>query len=202
MLGWLLWPSKPNEGKLSSATLDVPIVMHTSGGRLEVATVTSTEAFKFDAPHKSLLGIDLGQTVSHVQAKVVYRYYIEMEKEWPVRFQGSAAVVEAREIKPFLPVAFDTTTMQKETRSGWARFDKHENLLELERRISPELERRAQGFKSLALPSARESVADFARTWLGRQQHWQSLKITEVKVVFPGDPPIAGTTLRPPQSDH
>ena len=106
-LGWLLWPSEKPTGKRSSATLGVPIVMHTAGGRLEVATVTATEAFQFEAPPKSLLGIDLGKTVSHVQAKVVYRYHIDMAKEWPVRFQGSSAVVEAGDIKPTLPVVFD-----------------------------------------------------------------------------------------------
>ena len=116
-LGWLLWPSEKPTGKLSSAILDVPIVMHTAGGRLEVATVTATEAFQFEAPPQSFLGIDLGKTVSHVQAKVVYRYHIDMAKEWPVRFQGSSAVVEAGDIKPTLPVAFDTSTMQKETRA-------------------------------------------------------------------------------------
>ena len=111
-------------------------------------------------------------------------------------------MIEAGDIKPTLPVAFDTSTMQKETRSGWARFDKHENLAELERRMSPELERRSQGYKTLALPSARQTVAEFAKTWLSRQQHWQSLGIKEVKVVFPGDPPVSGTTLRPKPADQ
>ena len=201
-LGWLLWPSEKPTGRVSSATFDVPIVMHTAGGRLEVATVTTTEAFQFEAPPKSLLGIDLGKTVSHVQTKAVYRYHIDMAKEWPVRFQGNSAVVEAGDIKPTLPVAFDTSTMQKETRSGWARFDKHENLAELERRMSPELERRSHGYKALALPAARQTVAAFVQTWLGRQQHWQSLGIKAVKVVFPGDPPVSGTTLRPTPADE
>ena len=198
----LFWPTKKPDGKLSSATLDVPIVMHTSGGRLEVATVTVTEAFKFDARPKNLLGLDLGKTVSHVQAKVVYRYYIDMEREWPVRFQGKVAVVEASEFKSTLPVAFDTSTMEKETKSGWARFDKHENLEELERRIGPELERRANGYKALADSSARQTVATFAKTWLSKNQNWEALKVSDVKVIFPGDPPIGETTLRPVPSDQ
>ena len=201
-LGWLFWPSEKPAGTLSSASLDVPIVMHTAGGRLEVATITTTEAFQFDAPPKSFLGIDLGKTVSHAQVKVVYRYHIDMAKEWPVRFQGNAAVVEAGDIKPTLPVAFDTSTMHKDTRSGWARFDKHENLAELELRLSPELERRSHGYKALALPAARQTVAVFVQTWLSRQQHWHSLGIKEVKVVFPGDPPVSGVTLRPKLADE
>jgi len=46
---------------------------------------------------------------------VVYRYHIDMAKEWPIRLQSNAAVVEAGEIRPTLPVAFDISTMQKET---------------------------------------------------------------------------------------
>ena len=201
-LGWLFWLVEKPSGKISLATLDVPIVMHTDGGRLEVATVTAMESFKFDAPPKSILGVDLGNTVSHIQAKVVYRYHIEMAKKWPIRFQGNTAVVEAGEIKPTLPVAFDTSTMQAQTTSGWARFDKHENLAALERQISPELERRSNGYKPLTLVAARKSVADFARTWLSGQQQFKALKITDVKVIFPGDPAISGTTLRPSAADQ
>ena len=201
-LGWLLWPSGKSAEKLSSALHDVPIVMHTGGGRLEVATITTTETFRFDAPPKSFLGIDLGKTVSHVQVKVVHRYHIDMAKEWPIRFQGRSAVIEAGEIQPTLPVAFDTSTMRKETRSGWARFDKHENLAELERRLSPELERRSHGYRALALPAARETVAAFVKTWVSRQQHWDSLGIRDVKVLFPGDPPVSGITLRPTPTDE
>ena len=111
-LVWLLWQSEKPAEKLSSAPLDVPIVMQTSGGRLDVAIITTTATFQFDAPPKSFLGIDLGKTVSHVQVKVIYRYHIDMATEWPVRFQGSSAVVEAGDVKPTLPVAFDTSTIQ------------------------------------------------------------------------------------------
>ena len=145
-LAWLWWPKNEARGRLTVATVGVPIVMHTSGGRLEVATITGKEAFKFDAPPKTLLGIDLGKTVSHVQADVVYRYHIEMAKEWPIRLQGTTAVVEAGEIMPTLPVAFDTATLEKQTKSGWARFDKHQNMDELASRITPELERRSHGY--------------------------------------------------------
>jgi hypothetical protein len=195
-LAWLVWPREKSSGRLTVATADVPVVMHTSGGRLEVATVTATEAFKLDAPPKSLFGVDLGQTVSNVQAKVVYRYHIEMAKEWPIKVHGTTAIVEAAEIKPTLPVAFDTATMEKQTKSGWARFDKHDNLDELERRLSPQLEERAYGYKGLALESARKSVGDFVRTWLMKQQLSQPGVAYQVQVVFPGEPSPSATTGR------
>jgi hypothetical protein len=190
-LGGLLWLSGKPADKLSSAPLDLPIVMHTGGGRLEVATITTTESFQFEAPPKYVLGVDRGRTVSRIQVNVVYRFHIDMAKQWPVRFQGNSAVVTAGDIKPTLPVAFDSSTMQKETRSGWARFDKYENLAELERRLSAELERRSQGYQALAVPAARQTVASFVQTWLSRQQHWQSLGIKEVKVLFPVDRPAS-----------
>ena len=195
-LVWLFWPKEKPTGRLTVANADVPVVMHTSGGRLEVATVTATEAFKLDAPPKSLLGVDMGTTMSNVQAKVIYRFYIEMTKEWPIKIQGTTAIVEAAEIKPTLPVAFDTATMQKQTRSGWARFDKQENLEELERRMSPKLEDRAYGYKGLALESARKSVGDFVRTWLIKEGHSQQGVPYQVRVVFPGEPMPSATTGR------
>jgi hypothetical protein len=202
LLGWLVWPADKPRGEVTGGPLEVPIVMHTSGGRLEVATVTVTETFKLTAPAKSFLGIDLGETVSQIQAKVVHRYYIDMAKEWPVRFKGTTAIIAAGEIKPTLPVAFDTSTLQKYTASGWGRFDKQVNLAELEKRMSPELEKRSDGYKTLALPHARRSVADFAKTWLAKDQNWKAIGITEIRVVFPGDPSIEGTTLRPQAVDQ
>lgn len=196
-LALLLWPKAEPTGRLTVANIDAPVVMHTSGGRLEVATVTATEAVKLNAPPKSLLGIDLGTTISNVQAKVVYRYHIEMAKEWPIKFKGTTAIVEAGEIKPSLPVAFDTKTMEKQTQSGWARFDKHDNMDNLERELSPVFEKRSHGYKSIALESARKSVSDFVRTWLIKEKQWQPGSPYLVQVVFPGEPVPGGTTAQP-----
>lgn len=124
-ISWILWSHvNPSANCL--------VVMHTSGGRLEVATVEVTKSFSFEATPRTFLGMDLGRTISHVQVKVVYRFHIEIAKKWPIRIKNSSAVVEAGEIKPTLPVAFDTETLVKETSSGWGRLDKYENLAELE----------------------------------------------------------------------
>ena len=111
-------------------------------------------------------------------------------------------MVEAGEIKPTLPVAFETSTVQRDTRSGWARFDKHENLAALERRLSSELERRSLGYRTLALAPARQTVAAFVRTWLSSEQHWRSLQISEVKVLFPEDRAASGTAQPPSLADE
>lgn len=199
---WILWPHAKPSAKMSVASANVPVVMHTSGGLLEVATIEVTESFRFEAAPKTFLGLDLGQTVSHVQVRVIYRFHIEMAKEWPIRFKDSSAVVEAGEIKPTLPVAFDTETMVKETSSGWGRFDKHQNLAELELRMTPELEKRAAGFRTLAVDSARRSVGDFVRTWLIKERHWQRGSAQSVQVCFPGETLPSGMTSQPTDQLH
>ncbi|CAH1208299.1 hypothetical protein NTGBS_770004 [Candidatus Nitrotoga sp. BS] len=182
---WLWSRDKPSEN-YTAASASVPLVMHTSGGRLEVATVTVTEAFKLADP-KELLGINLGTTVSQVQVPVIYRYFIEMAKEWPITSDGQSLIVQAGEIKTQLPVAFDTRTIEKYTTSGWARFNKAANLDKLEKDLSPRLEARAPGYKKLAIESARKSVSDFVTTWLLKHHPQPDGTAPRVQIFFPGE---------------
>ena len=144
----LLWSREKPADPVRAASAAVPLVMHTSGGRLEVATVRAVEAFKL---------------------------------------AEQTAVVEAGEIQPQLPVAFDTRTMEKYTASGWARFNKNDNLERLERSLSPLLEARAHGHKKLAIESARKSVSDFVTTWLLKYHPLERGTVPRVEVVFPGE---------------
>ena len=191
-----LWPHERPTDKSTAASASVPLVMHTSGGRLEVATVTATEAFKLATP-KELLGIDLGTTVSQIQVPVVYRFYIEMTKEWPITPDGQSLIVQAGEIKPQLPVAFDTRTIEKHTTSGWARFNKAANLDKLERSLSPLLEARAPGYKQLATEAARKSVSDFVTTWLLKHHPLPDGTTRRVHVFFPGEAPTTQRVFNP-----
>jgi hypothetical protein len=169
----------------TAAPADVPLVMHTSGGRLEVATVDNTESFKLEDA-REIFGIPLGTTVSSVQVRVKYRYYIDMAKEWPIRISDGVATVEAGEIKPQLPVAIDTTTMALFTSNGWARFNKYDNLERLERSLSPTLAARAQGYKAIAIEASRKSVSDFVRTWLVKNRPNEGT-VPDIRVYFPGE---------------
>lgn len=182
----VIWLRAKPADPVKAASAGVPLVMHTSGGRLEVANVKTVEAFKLADPME-VLGVDLGTTVSHVQVAVVYRYYIDMAKEWPIRLAGQTAIVEAGEIKPQLPVAFDTSTMEKNTASGWARFNKQDNLDKLEQSLSPLLEARAYGYRNLAIESARKTVSDFVTTWLIKYHPLEPGQAPRVEVVFPGE---------------
>jgi hypothetical protein len=166
----------------------IPVVMRSPGGLLEIATVTVYERFK-RTDTKEFWGIPLGTTVSIIQVPVIYRYHIEMAKEWPIHISGKTAVVRAGDVKPSLPAAIDTAGMEKYTQNGWARFNKEENLETLERSMTPELAIRANNpaIRQLAVDAGRQTVREFVTSWLLRQQGWKRDADSKVVVLFPGE---------------
>lgn len=167
-----------------------PVVMRTKGGLLEVATVRALERFTRE-DSRDFWGIDLGTTVSQIQAPVTYRFHIEMAREWPIEIRGRTAIARAPAIKPSLPVAFDTSLMEKYTRAGWARFNKEENLEALERSMTPMLAERAAGeaYRGLAEDAARKTIAEFITIWLLKETDWKRDPLHKVVVLFPGEKP-------------
>ena len=192
LLAWFAHDALRPEVITSSETNVVaqerPLVMPTSGGRLEIATVKAYERFT-RKDSKQFWGIDLGTTVSQIQATVVYRYHIEMARQWPLSIVGTTCVVRAGAVQPTLPVAFDTTTVQKYSRSGWARFDRQESLALLEQSMTPALQARAQSdqYRQLARDAGRQVVAGFVTTWLLKEQQWKRSPEYKVVVLFPGE---------------
>lgn len=177
----------------SRVTGGLPVVMPTPGGRLEISTVTVHERFTQENV-KKLLGVELhvlGKTVTHLQLKTVYRYHIEMAKQWPVERRGERWIVRAGEVRPTLPVGFDTRELEHFTKEGWARFDRQENLVELLRGMSGELEKRAQSpqYTQLAKEAGRKTVAGFVREWLLQSKNVRDADKAKVVVLFPGEEP-------------
>lgn len=190
--GWLLLRQVPSVSQESLTRVDTagtPVVMRTAGGRLEIATVSVLERFT-RTDTQQFWGIDLGTTISQIQAPVVYRYHIDMATEWPMTIVGKTCIVRAGAVKPTLPVAFDTAATQKFTASGWARFNKAENLQQLERSMSTEMGTRAGSgrYLSLAREAGRETVAEFVTTWLLQQHGWRRDAEHRVIVLFPAEP--------------
>lgn len=171
----------------------VPVVMRSAGGLLEISTVTVHERFK-RTDTREFWGIPLGTTISIIQVPVTYRYHIEMAKEWPIHIYGKTAVVRTAEVKPSLPAAVDTARMEKYTQSGWARFNKDENLEKLERSITPKLQTRAQvpAIRQLAMDAGRQTVREFVAQWLLKDQGWRRDAQHKVIVLFPGEQQAPG----------
>jgi hypothetical protein len=106
--------------------------------------------------------------------------------------------VTAPAIQPSLPVAFDTSAMQRYSQNGWARFNKTESRAALEKSIPPELEKRTRSdaYRQLLTPPARKTVEEFVSKWLlKKHQGWGTGPDYKVQVVFPGGSPV-GVKLR------
>ena len=166
-------------------TPEVPVVLRTPGGTLEVATIRATERFS-RRDTKSFWGIDLGETVSEVAVQATYRFHMPLAQQWPVQLKDGVAEVNAPAFRPSLPVAFDTQTMATHSRNGWARFNEADSLAALQRSLTPQLNQRAQAphYQALVADAARRTVAEYVRTWLitsGRGP------VREVRVRFPGE---------------
>ena len=191
-IGWVAQRIDGDKREVRSTLVapEKPVVMRTKGGLLEVATVRALERFTRE-DSRDFWGIDLGTTVSQIQAPVTYRFHIEMAREWPIEIRGRTAIARAPAIKPSLPVAFDTTLMEKYTRAGWARFNKEENLEALERSMTPMLAERAAGeaYRGLAEDAARKTIAEFITIWLLKETDWKRDPLHKVVVLVPGEKP-------------
>lgn len=160
------------------------------GNILEVATAISEERFTRKT-NLAMFGktLPLGTTVSEISVPATYRYHIDISEDWFVTSDGKRLLVLAPELRPSLPVAFDTGAVKKKTQTGWGRWDGDENMAELERTITSKLESRASNEESLAKVRdvSREAVAKFVQSWLLSREAWGTDKFEEIVVRFDGE---------------
>lgn len=165
---------------------DPPVVTTLPGGLLETATIRMDEDFyKSDA--KRWWGIYLGNTVSHIQVSATYRYGVPLADEaWEIVTQGQTTIVVAPNLQPSVPVAIDTATWREKTVSGWARFDKQDQLEALRRSLSGDLEERARDGRRVALAreASRRTIGEFVDGWLGARGEEDGGVFATVKVYF------------------
>lgn len=171
-LVYRLWPQHglvpaPHDWTAEWQT-DPPVIATIPGGLLETATIRMGEDFyKSDA--RSWWGIYLGNTVSHVQVAATYRYGVPLaDAGWQIVTRGPITIVVAPDLQPSLPVAIDTATWREKTESGWARFDKDEQLTALRQSISADLETRARDARRVALAreASRRTIGEFVEAWI------------------------------------
>lgn len=165
-------------------------IASTNGDVLELATLETEETItRFDT--RTLFdAIYLGTTESEVRAVVVYRYHLKLSDDWKLTVENGRCVVVAPSIRPSLPPAIRTETLQKKTAAGWLRFNAAENLSALEKGLTSTLEQRAAtpGKIRSVREAARESVAHFVRQWVLREPKDQQERIREIVVIFPDEP--------------
>ena len=168
----------------------IPRITSTRGDILELAVYRCDETFKrTDEKWTGWGWVYLGTTVAEIRVPVSFRYHLRLSDTWRLAARGQTCIVLAPPIRPSLPPAIHTAEMERRAESGWARFDKNEQLEVLERSMTPSLEQRAGDTAHLQLvrEACRHSVAEFVKKWLMREGEWKSDHFTSIVVVFPDE---------------
>ena len=175
-------------GRITNTFLaSIPELTSTGSGNLEVATASARETFTRSDERRILWDwVSLGQTVTEIRADVTYRYYVSFNDPWEIDTSDQTCIVKAPPLRPSLPPAVHTDTIEKRTERGWLRFDADQQMAELEKAITPTLVQYASDPRHLTLvrETARKTVAEFVRRWLLNEDHWRSDRFREIKVVF------------------
>lgn len=159
-------------------------------GNLELATLTATETFTKSNEKKILWDqFSLGVATSEIRVPVTYRYHLRIQEDWHLEIDGSVCTVRAPAIRPSLPPAIHTDGMEKRSDLDWFRFDGADQMVELERSITPKLQTFAADDRHLGLvrENARRTVEAFVRMWLLREDQWGDEGVQAIRVVFPDE---------------
>jgi len=155
----------------------IPNFVPDGGARLELAAFETVETLRItDELRVGWDLVSLGMTMSEISVRATYRYHLRLDEPWRLEVDGQACVVHAPRIRPTLPPAIDTATMERRSESGWLRFNEDEQMEELERGITAALSHRAADSAHLELvrERCRREVAEFVRSWLLMEDHWRS----------------------------
>src|SRR5437667_5946298 len=165
----------------------IPEITSTGAGNLELATSDQTETFRAE-DEKSIFWdkLYLGKTVSEIRVPVTYRYHLRPADPWRLDVSGQTCIVLAPGIRSSLPPAIHTDKWEKNSDAGWGRFNAREQMAELEKSITPTLSGYASDPKHLALVRAqcRQTVAEFVKTWLLKEDQWRTDRFHTIIVIF------------------
>ena len=178
----------------------LPEITSAGHGNLELATSKVTETLRRSTERRILWDrISLGETVSEIRVPVTYRYHVQLGAEWSLEVSGRTCIVEAPPLLPTLPPAIHTDGIEKRTTAGWLRFDSAEQMLDLERSLTPTLERYAADRRHMAAAreQSRKTVALFVRDWLLRESHWREDRFSAIQVRFADETEETSEALGP-----
>jgi hypothetical protein len=169
----------------------IPRLVSDESSLLELAAFEATETFTRSDERRVLWDtFSLGVNITEIRVPVTYRYHIRLNDEWKLSTSEGLCVVRAPAIRATLPPAIHTHRMEKNSQRGWLRFDTDEQMDELERSMTPTLNERASDPDHLNLvrEQSRRRVAEFVRTWLLDERHWQQDRLSAIVVVFADEP--------------
>jgi len=169
----------------------LPQITSAGHGNLELASSTVTETLRRTTERRILWDkISLGETVSEIRVPVTYRYHVKLDADWSLEVSGRTCIVRAPALTPTLPPAIHSDGIERLTTSGWLRFDGDEQMQDLERSLTPTLERYAADPRHVAAAreQSRKAVALFVRDWLLRESQWREDRFSVIVVRFADEP--------------
>lgn len=199
---WFLGPLTPRGvaskldewvDKISGRTVEQTFTEHVThiapemGGKLMVARMESVETLTRKS-HSEWLGT----TEAEIRVPAIYTFYIRLDDKWSLKVVESGDLVVCQVVAPPLraeiPPGIDTTRMERQSSSGWARFDKDDVEAELLSSLSGQLNGRAVAKVPLAREQARVAVEDFVRKWLARSSNLKHPEQQIIQVRFSDEP--------------
>ena len=181
-------PAEEHVGLLDPAKVQM---IRTPGGLLEVSAMEKVEEFGWRTSWACPI-VDCSQlpkTVSKVRVKAHYVYQIPLAAEWRLEPEGDHFKLLVPSLQLRRPVAFDTATLELETKAGMfspAAAPNRENAI---RHIGPELASRgaADEYVDAQRANAEKTIREFAQKWMTQQGKKIGRPVT---VVFNGPNPL------------
>lgn len=185
---------------LAIGRLKAPEFISTDGGMLTIAFVKGYESFEKRSPSESELKLPVGgtvtvplpfgETVSDVKTAALYQYQIRLAKRWPMECSEAECVVRTGAVELVEPVAIYHEETERRTTSGWARFNKADNLEQLNRSLGQALASRGNEPRNreIALRDGRAEIEKFVRNWMLTNAHGQR----RIVVLYPGEQLVGG----------
>lgn len=171
----------------STASNDIPVVIRTNGGWLEVATIKHRRSFDLKKTAK-FVGMEVpfcAETATYA-VDVAITYRVKLAKRWVGDVSDNVLYLTVPPPEPAIPVAFDTAKLRATLNSCW--FMPSLNAKdELLRSISTTLAKDAQGSRYKQFSRGKDSratIAEFAHKWLLNQKRYDLPQDTKIEVSF------------------
>ena len=186
ILGKLFPTGKVAELAPGPASNDMPVVVRTNGGLLEVATVKHRRTFSL--PNAMVI---FGQKVPFCKETATYTvdanftYRVRLARRWRGEVDHGALYITAPKLEPAIPVAFDTANLASSL-DACRLFPNMDTKDELLRSISTSLadEARSSKYIDFVRDHARATVREFVGKWMLSQRDYNLPQGTRIEVAF------------------